>query len=126
MASNDSILHPQGSGRAQQQVRTMGEQTGKIAADVRELGSMAIGTASEALENVKARGSEALENVKARGSEVLDTVKEKGGEVLSETKERAVRAKDGFGDYVAENPFKSVLIAAGIGALIGYSLRNRN
>jgi ElaB/YqjD/DUF883 family membrane-anchored ribosome-binding protein len=115
MASNDSILHPQTPGRTQQQARTMGEQTSKIAADVRELGSMAIGTAGEALENVK-----------ARGSEVLETVKEKGSEVLSETRDRAVRAKDGFGDYVAENPFKSVLIAAGIGALIGYSLRNRN
>ncbi len=111
----DSILHPQTPGRAAQQARTMGEQTGKIAADVRELGSMAIGSASEALESVKERGAEVLENVK-----------ERGGEVLEDTRERLGRAKDGFGDYVAENPFKSVLIAAGIGALIGYSLRSRN
>jgi ElaB/YqjD/DUF883 family membrane-anchored ribosome-binding protein len=115
MASNDSILQPQAGRSQQQHARTMGEQTGKIAADVRELGSMALGSATEALENVKARGSEVLENVK-----------ERGGEVLSETRERVTRAKDGFGDYVAENPFKPVLIAAGIGALIGYGLRNRN
>lgn len=113
--SPDSILHPQTPGRAQQQVRTMGEQTGKIAEDVRELGSMALGSASEALESVKTRGAQVLENAK-----------ERGGEVLEETRERYEHAKDGFGNYVAENPFKSVLIAAGIGALIGFSLRSRN
>lgn len=114
--THDSILQPQNSGRVgtQPQAKTLSEQTGKIAADVRELGSMALGSASETLENVKARGSEVLESVKERGSEVLE-----------ETRERYDRAKDGFGNYVAENPFKSVLIAAGIGALIGYGLRSR-
>jgi len=111
----DSILHPQTRVTQPQAARTMSEQTGKIAQDVRELGSMAIGSASEALESVK-----------ERGSEMFDSVKERGGEVLEDTKDRLGRAKDGFGDYVAENPFKSVLIAAGIGALIGYSLRSRN
>lgn len=83
---------------------TLGEQTHKVAEDVRELGNIALGTAGEALNTVKERGSKALE---------------KG-------KERAGEAREGFEEYVAENPFKTVLIAAGIGALIGYGLRSRN
>ena len=82
---------------------TFGEQTGRVAADVRELGSIALSNAGDALTSVKERGNELLE---------------KG-------KERYEDAKDGLGTYVGENPLKSVLIAAGVGALIGYLLRSR-
>jgi ElaB/YqjD/DUF883 family membrane-anchored ribosome-binding protein len=84
--------------------KTLGEQTSKVAEDVRELGNMAFAGAGEALDHARERGKNLLE----RG------------------KDKAVQARDGFEDYVAEHPFKSVLIAAGIGALIGYSLRNRS
>lgn len=83
---------------------TLGEQTRKVAEDVRELGSMAMAGAGEALAGARETAEEAL----ARGKASLG------------------KARDGFEGYVAENPFKSILIAAGIGALIGYSLRNRN
>lgn len=107
----DSATRSHTGGRA----HTLGEQTGKVADEVRELGNMALAGAGEALKNVKERGSEAVEKARERGSEAL----EKGRERMSE-------ARDGFEGYVSENPFKTVLIAAGIGALIGYSLRNRN
>lgn len=83
---------------------TLSEQTSKVAEDVRELGNIALGNAGDALHTMKERGSQALE---------------KG-------KEKAGQAREGFEEYVAENPFKTVLIAAGIGALIGYGLRSRN
>lgn len=98
-----------------QRATTLGEQTHKIAEDVRELGSMAVTSAGDALKNVKERGNEVIEKARERGSEALEM-----------GRERATQAREGFEGYVAENPFKSVLIAAGIGALIGYSLRSRN
>ncbi len=82
---------------------TLGEQTSKVAEEVRELGNIALSSAGEALQSVK----------------------ERGGEVLEKGKERAGAAREGFEGYVSENPFKSVLIAAGIGALIGYGIRSR-
>lgn len=94
---------------------TIGEQTKKVADDVRELGSLAVSGASDALQSVKERGSEALSGARESAEAAL----EKGKANLG-------KARDGFEGYVAENPFKTVLIAAGIGALIGYSLRNRN
>ena len=91
------------------------EQTSKVAEDVRELGNMAVSGATDALRTVKERGNEAIEKAKERGQQVLEKGKERAGE-----------AKEGFELYVMENPFKSVLIAAGIGALIGFSMRGRN
>jgi len=94
---------------------TLGEQTSKVAEDVRELGNIALSGAGDALKSVKERGSEAV-----------DMVRERGHEALEKGRERVGQAREGFEGYVAENPFKTVLIAAGIGALIGYSLRNRD
>lgn len=73
------------------------EQSQKVADDVRELGSIAVGSASDALQAVGERG-----------------------------KAGVVKARDGIEGYVAENPFKALLIAAGVGALLGYSLSRRS
>jgi ElaB/YqjD/DUF883 family membrane-anchored ribosome-binding protein len=109
-ASHDSNIQ-----RAGNRATTFGEQTSKVAEDVRELGNIALSGAGDAIQSVKERGNEVIENARERGQQLL----EKG-------KTKAVNARDGFEGYVAENPFKAVLIAAGIGALIGFSLRSRN
>lgn len=101
--------------RAGNRPTTFGEQSHKVAEDVRELGNMALSGAGEAIQSVK-----------ERGGEVLDHARERGQQLLEKGKAKAVDARDGFEGYVAENPFKAVLIAAGIGALIGYSMRGRN
>lgn len=111
-ASQDSSTNP--TRNPAHRSTTFGEQTSKVAEDVRELGNIALSGAGEALQSVKERGSEVLENARDRGQQLL----QKG-------KAKAEDAKEGFEGYVAENPFKSVLIAAGIGALIGYTLRSR-
>lgn len=114
--TNDTMGNAGGLSRSTNSTRaTLGEQTHKVAEDVRELGNIALSGASDALHSVRERGAEAMEHARERGQELLD----KG-------RERAATARDGFETYVADNPFKTVLIAAGIGALIGYSLRNRN
>lgn len=105
-ATQDSTTNPSSNQRIGSIPRptTLGEQTSKVAEDVRELGHIALSGAGDAIQTVKERGSEMLEKGKAK----------------------AESAREGFEGYVAENPFKTVLIAAGIGALIGYSLRRRD
>jgi len=114
---SDSIsnLNNPARGSGSNRSTTLGEQSQKVAEDVRELGNIALSSAGEAVKSVKERGNEALGEARERGQELLD--KGRAG---------VTRARDGFENYVSENPFRSVLIAAGIGALIGYSLRNRN
>jgi ElaB/YqjD/DUF883 family membrane-anchored ribosome-binding protein len=104
----------QGSQLGGDHTATFGEQTKRVTEDVRELGKMALTGAGDALNSVKERGSEAIEHAR-----------ERGGELLEQGREKLEGARDGFEEYVAENPFKAVLIAAGIGALIGYGLRGR-
>jgi len=115
--TNESIPNLDASSRPYTGSRppTLGEQTAKVADDVRELGSMAI-----------AGTGEALKTVKEHGSEVVGKVRERGQEALEKGRERATQAREGFEAYAAENLFKTMLIAAGIGALIGYRLGNRN
>lgn len=51
-------------------------------------------------------------------SEFVDTVKERAAKTYSDAKEKAVMAKEKTDKYVRENPEKSLLIAAGAGALV--------
>lgn len=79
------------------------QQSGKLAEDVRELGHIAVDSASKAVR----------------------TAKERGGRSLEQGRERAVAAGRGVGSFVLENPVPSVLIAVGIGALLALVLRGR-
>lgn len=106
MANRNEALASDAKGAmrgAHEHAHSLGEQSGRVVDEVRELGNMALSSAGEALESVKQRGSD----------------------LLHEGRDRAEAAKDGFERYVGENPFKSVLLAAGVGALIGYALRSR-
>ena len=115
--TDESALRTTTNERSQsaQRAKTLGEQTGKVVEDVRELGSLALSGAGDLLESAKERGGAVVDSARQRGREVIDS-----------GRTRLADARDGFESYVSENPFKAVLIAAGIGALIGYSLRNRN
>ena len=83
--------------------RTLGEQSHRVLDEVKELGSTALASASDAASQLRQRGAAALEA----------------------GKERATEAKGQFDSVVSDNPVKSVLIALGIGAAIGYALRRR-
>lgn len=87
-----------------EQTSRLSEQSSKVAEDVREFGQVALDTAGEALK----------------------TVKRRGGESLDRGRERVGAARDGLEGYVSDNPMRSVLIAAGVGALIGLGMRGRN
>jgi ElaB/YqjD/DUF883 family membrane-anchored ribosome-binding protein len=104
MASTPDSVHTIPSqARSNVGTRSIGEQTSKVAEDVRELGHIALTGAGEAIQSVKDKGSAALDM----------------------GREKASAAREGFEGYVAENPFKSVLMAAGVGALLGYALRSK-
>jgi ElaB/YqjD/DUF883 family membrane-anchored ribosome-binding protein len=72
------------------------EQTGRVFSEARELGSVAA----------------------AATSDQIDHAKEKGRELFSRTKEESQKACDSVEDFVRENPMRSLLCAAGIGAAV--------
>lgn len=84
--------------------RSFSEQSAKTMEDVHELGRIAVDKAGDAATSLREKGSDALEA----------------------GKEKAKSLKSGFDNVVAEHPMKSVLIALGVGAVIGYSLRRRS
>lgn len=86
----------------------LADQSNKVAEDVRELGHMALHSAGETMQSVK------------------ETVKERGSETLEHGRERLSKAREGLEGYMFDHPVKSVLIAAGIGAVIGIGLRSRH
>jgi ElaB/YqjD/DUF883 family membrane-anchored ribosome-binding protein len=83
--------------------RSFGEQSSRVADEVQELGRVALSNAGEAAANLKEKGQHALEV----------------------GRDKAKKAKSQFDDVVAENPMKSVLIALGVGVVLGYVIRSR-
>jgi ElaB/YqjD/DUF883 family membrane-anchored ribosome-binding protein len=82
---------------------SFGKQSSKILRDVHELGAIAVENVGRTMGQLKAKG---------RG-------------VVRKSCDRATRVQDGFARYVASNPTKSLLIALGVGALLGVILRRR-
>ena len=83
--------------------RSLGEQSKKILRDVHDLGAIAV------------------ENV----GRSVNRLKEQGRGVVKKGRERSTRVHDRFVDYVADHPTKSLLIALGIGTLLGIVVRRR-
>jgi len=84
--------------------RRLSAQSGKVIDDVRELGRVAVAEAAHAASHLREKGRRAL------GTGV----------------KKARRAKLRFDELIAENPVKSLLIALGFGALLGFALRRRS
>jgi len=83
------------------QVRGLAEQSSRVIEDIRDLGHIAASTAGDAVNELRSQGADALKA----------------------SKKKATELKDDFEETVFDNPWKSVLIAAGIGALVGFALR---
>ena len=78
----------------------LAQESSRIVGDARDLGRRALSTAGDAVEGLR----------------------EQGSAVLEAGRKRAVKAKGRFDDLVSDNPTKSVLIAIGVGALLGFTL----
>lgn len=82
-------------------MRSLSEQSGRVADEVHELGRVAVATAGQAALNLRDKGKHALDaGVKG-----------------------AKKATGRIDDLITENPWKSVLISLGVGAVIGFALR---
>jgi ElaB/YqjD/DUF883 family membrane-anchored ribosome-binding protein len=79
------------------------EQAGAVKEDVRELGRVA----------------------KEVSQEKLRETKQVAGEYVAKGRKKAGELEETVVTYVRENPVKSVMIAAGAGALIGFLLSRR-
>jgi len=99
-----SKMERNSAGTRSDAMRRLSAQTGKVADDVRELGRVAVAEAAHAAAHLRERGK------KAFGTGV----------------KRARKAKVRFDELIAENPVKSLLIALGAGALLGFVLRRKS
>lgn len=81
--------------------------------------------AEELIRATSSQTGEKLLEVRARAEESLRQAKERLSEVEEEAVKRAKEVAQATEDYVRENPWQSVGIAAGIGLLVGLLLSRR-
>ena len=85
-------------------MHSLAEQSGRVVEDVKTLGRMAVKGAGRSAANLRMKGRRALKT----------------------GVERARKAKRSFDHFVENHPIGSLLIALGIGAVIGFALRRRS
>lgn len=102
MTSNQNIAGTNRT-RTSDSVDGLVEESTRLVDEARDLGRRALSTAGHAVQGLR----------------------DEGAAVLETGKKRAVQYKSRLDDAVAENPMKSLLIAAGVGALLGVVLARR-
>jgi ElaB/YqjD/DUF883 family membrane-anchored ribosome-binding protein len=73
----------------------------------------------------KVVAQEKLGGAKQKAAEYLDEGKHKTAEYLEQGKQKASEFEDQIENYIRQKPLKSVLIAAGAGALLGFLISRR-
>jgi ElaB/YqjD/DUF883 family membrane-anchored ribosome-binding protein len=92
------------------------------------------GSGSSALRDKAATAKAAVADLASEAKKVafnrLSDFKSQSSEWVSAKKstvvDRAGKLKDTVGDFVEENPYKAIAIAAGVGLLLGLLLKRRN
>jgi len=104
--------------------------TGGVGASLKHMGSVAADkatqlkdSAQEYLHAGKDKAQEYLEASKDRAQEYLEAGKEKAQEYYELSKAKAQEWENTVEQYIREKPLQSVLMAAGVGALIGFLMR---
>lgn len=77
------------------------------------------------LRATSAQTGEKIQEVRARAEESLRQARERLSSIEDEALKRAREVAEATDEYVRENPWQSVGIAAGIGLLVGLLLRRR-
>ncbi len=96
-------MHPEAAEAQPTVGKQLKQQTATVREDLRELGRLTKEASQEKLQQAKQTASEYLERSRDKASAVEDSVV----------------------SYVREKPIKSVLLAAGAGALLGFLLSRR-
>jgi ElaB/YqjD/DUF883 family membrane-anchored ribosome-binding protein len=88
--------------------------------------------AKSATDDLKETVSEIGQNVREIGSEIGDLAREKFSDVRDQAtgyykkgRKKAAELEDTVEDYIKEQPIKALLIAAGVGLLVGMFWRRR-
>ena len=92
----------------------LSKKAGRVAEDLKDLGNEALGTVEDAIKEIKSIGGDAVDSARLRGEGVL----EKG-------RDQVETARLGLEEFVTEHPSRAILIAAAVGAFVGFSLRGR-
>lgn len=95
--------------------------TDQLVADLKTV----VEDAEALLRATSALTGEKIQEVRARAEESLRQAKVRLGEVEEEALRRAREIADAADEYVHENPWQSVGIAAGIGLVVGLLLARR-
>ena len=74
------------------------------------------------LDDVKGLGTIAAENVGDRAEQL----KQRGKDLLASGRETVGRYQGQVKKYIVANPFRSLLMAVGVGTLLGLALRRRS
>jgi ElaB/YqjD/DUF883 family membrane-anchored ribosome-binding protein len=69
--------------------------------------------------------AENIANIEESAGEIAQAERERLRQVYARGKERAQAVQHSFEDYVRQNPVRSLLIAAGTGAALGFLLGRR-
>jgi ElaB/YqjD/DUF883 family membrane-anchored ribosome-binding protein len=103
------------------ELRTDEVTTDQLVADLKTVMS----DAEALLKATSTQTSEKIQEVRARAEESLKQARQRLGEIEDEALKRAREVADATDEYVRENPWQSVGIAAGVGLLIGLLLSRR-
>lgn len=95
-------------------VSPLRQQTDTIKEDIRELGNLAREVATEKIDEARQAAVDAVETGRQRATEYYGQGREKAEEIEEQVVE-----------YVRKKPVKSILIAGGIGLLLGMVLSSR-
>jgi ElaB/YqjD/DUF883 family membrane-anchored ribosome-binding protein len=100
---------------------TGGVTTDQLLADLKTVMS----DAEALLKATSSQTGEKIQEVRARAEESLKQARQRLGEIEDEALRRAREVADATDEYVRENPWQSVGIAAGVGLLLGLLLSRR-
>jgi ElaB/YqjD/DUF883 family membrane-anchored ribosome-binding protein len=88
--------------------------------------------AHSATDDLRDKASEVAQDVRDMGGQLGDVareqyenVKEQASQYYKRGRKRAADVEEGFEDYIREKPIHAILVAAGIGLLVGMMWRRR-
>jgi ElaB/YqjD/DUF883 family membrane-anchored ribosome-binding protein len=109
-----------GSAGMTQTLRNVGSEIGNYASDK---ASHLKETAQEYYQTGKDKAQEYLHTGREKAEEYLHTGADKAQEYYEMSREKAMELEQNVEQYIREKPLQSVLIAAGVGAVLGFLLR---
>jgi ElaB/YqjD/DUF883 family membrane-anchored ribosome-binding protein len=98
-------------------MKTMNKQTREISND--------LGTFAEDASTLLGATADISEDKIAEARKRLSAALEHGKELLGRVRERAVGSAKATDQLVRENPYQTIAIALGVGAMIGYMIAHR-